>query len=233
MNIDKILEYQTIDMEVYRVEREFAKSPEVQKAVALQNKKKAITASLLKLDKEAETLFADLEKAEAQIKEAVAAQDKAHFSMGSIADLNAADNVEKALNGYLEAFGNLEKEIKRIFKRLSDIKNEARKLLEQGNAANNEYKASLADYERKSQEIKQSMQGQIAKLSELRKEIDESIFRRYKLCRDNKKMPAFVPYDAPNCTACGMNISPEVGDKLKNSGDVAECPSCRRIVYLK
>lgn len=56
----------------------------------------------------------------------------------------------------------------------------------------------------------------------------------YLALRTAKKMPAFVAYDKTKgvCGRCFMDLPNDTKSKLRNVGDYAECPNCRRILYV-
>lgn len=228
--MDKMLEYQEIDTKIYREELSLLRSPENQKLGSIGGQINNAQQTLLKLDKETEDLFREIEKSEAKLAE-LNKQDKTNYSFASVTSLSQIDNIEKALNSYAEELASLEREIKKSFKRLSDINAEASRSYEAGMSLKNEYMKVRTELAKKTEEIRERYKEQNNALNELKKNIEPNLLASYKVLRDNRKMPAFVPYENSSCKGCGMNIQVEVDAKLRNPGDTAECPNCRRIVY--
>lgn len=229
MNLDKILEYQKIDQEIYRLELDLHRSKEAARINNVKSQRSNVEAALLKLNKEAEDLFRAVESYEREI--AASAPDKgAAEGAGTIEKVEAA---EQALSACLDSLSNIERESRRAFERLSAVSKEASKQYETGMYLSAELRKAKEEYGALFNKIKADNKDKFARMSELNADIDDNLMARYKTIRDNRKMPAIVPYIGNNCSACGIDISVEVGEKLKAPGDVAECPSCRRLVYLK
>ena len=73
-----------------------------------------------------------------------------------------------------------------------------------------------------------------AELEAIKKSVPAELLEMYASLRAAKKMPAFVPYrtDAGTCGRCFMEVSGDTRGKLRNPGDYAECPNCRRILFI-
>jgi predicted nucleic acid-binding Zn-ribbon protein len=229
MNLDKILEYQKIDQEIYRLELDLFRSKEAARINNVKSQLGNVEAALLRLNKETEDLFRAIEGFEREISAA--------FPDKSITDgvntLEKIETAEQALNACLENLSNIEKESKKIFDRLNSISKEASKQYDTGMYLSGELRKAKEEYGALYNKIKTENKDNFARLNELNADIDPALMARYKTIRDNRKMPAIVAYVNGNCSACGIDISIEVGEKLKNPGDIAECPSCRRLVYHK
>ncbi|MDE5601905.1 MAG: hypothetical protein K2J16_05350, partial [Clostridia bacterium] len=95
-------------------------------------------------------------------------------------------------------------------------------------------RAAKAEYTVYVSEMQPKVASIRAQLAELKKEIPEKIMEVYQSLRSSKKMPAFVEYD-PNrkmCGRCFMGVPNDVCSKLRNPGDYAECPNCRRVLFV-
>lgn len=229
--LENLLKYQEIDRDVYRVENELRKSNEVQRVTLLQTKIQNCTQGILKLDKEAADLMALAEKYDSEV-DSVLPSERAN-QLASCTDPKQVESWERVLKKCSEIEVNMEKELRRIGKRLQEIQKEAYQLNEEGKKYNADYKAAKEAYAKKSMEMRASVQAKVDELNKLKADIPVSLMEAYKKRRDARKFPAFVPYSKGNCGACGMDISAEVGQKLNAKGDLAECPSCHRVVYLK
>lgn len=229
MNLDIILEYQKIDQEIYKVETDLSRSKEMAKMNNIRNQLGLAEAALLKLNKETEDLFRAVESFEKDLS-SIAPEKSIVESANTIEKIEAA---EQALSAILDNINNIEKESKRAFDRLSAVGKEASKQYELGKYFNNEQKKARDEYNAVLAKIKVEHKQNFLRLNELTSQIDPKLLQRYKTLREHRRMPAIVPYVGGNCSACGMNISIEVGEKLINPGDIAECPNCRRMLYIK
>jgi predicted nucleic acid-binding Zn-ribbon protein len=172
-------------------------------------------------------LEAALQKNAAQIKSANAAK--------TAASLEQLDKTQKEFDALSEQLYALEKECKKTFRRLGDMKADADKNFKSGTDSAQEKVKLMAWYTEQTAKVRSDFKAQLDEMNALQAKIAPELFDAYKKRRDGKKMPALVVYDPKNgsCTACGMGIKIEMESKLKNAGDVAECPNCRRLVYLE
>lgn len=230
MELAKILQYQKIDMDLFRLEKEYSQSKEIElknKVIKMFEKKKEV---LNNLSAELDDLLLQLSKAESKLDDYIG---------GAITEIDPekANNeeelalIEKNFGRYEDEIAALNKEINRITKRINEINLENRKTNDEMMSLNNDYKLLNASLEKKKNDMLLKARPIAIKLKELLPEVEGPEFDKYKEIRKAKKMPAFVVYQNGNCGACGMEIAIEVEKKLVNIGDIAECPHCGRMVY--
>lgn len=96
------------------------------------------------------------------------------------------------------------------------------------------YKSAKADYDNLVRKLQPRVVEIKSQLNALKAEIPENIMNAYLALRTAKKMPAFVAYDKTKgvCGRCFMDVPNDTKSKLRNVGDYAECPNCRRILYV-
>ena len=72
------------------------------------------------------------------------------------------------------------------------------------------------------------------RLAEIKKDVPEDVMEMYIKRRNGKKMPAFVPLNPEfKACRCGVKLLDNALKNLQNPGDVVECQSCGRLVYIK
>ena len=230
MELAKILQYQKIDMDLYRLEKEYSQSKEIErkrKIVKLfEDKKEALNKLSIELDE----LLLQVSKLDAKL-DSIASGAITGINPEQAADEEALALLERNFNKCEEEIAAQNKELNRILKRINDINNENRRTNEEMIQLNNEYKVVNAALEKKKAEMLLKAKPIALQLKNLLPEVEGPEFEKYKEIRKNKKMPAFVVYHDGNCGACGMEIAIEVGKKLVKVGDIAECPHCGRMVY--
>jgi Zn-ribbon protein, possibly nucleic acid-binding len=231
MSLGKILEYQEIDQKIYREEMNLRRSPEATRMGTLSGQLNSVQQNLMNLDKEAEALFREVNSSESKLNN-LANDERVNFSASGVTALADADRIEKALNAHIEELNAIERDVKKSFKRLQDLSAEVNKQKRIYLNMQKEYGNLRADFNRNAEELRNKYRDLNDALNNLKKDIPPELLAAYKNLRDARKMPAFVPYENGSCAACGMRII-EIGAKLKNPGDTAECPNCRRILYLK
>ena len=230
MSAQKLLEYQKIDMNIYKIERAYQQSDEMRRLAQCKAEVKNKRDSLNNLVTELDKCYAMLSALEGKLNEIIEEGKTLDTDFSDFAEIKDYDKYEKDLAKHEENVSNINKDIVKTIRRIAEI-NDA-------NAQTNDLITKLVakfdvlkqDAERKRQE---SLKGAIPyakKLKELEPEIDETLMKRYKEIRQ-KKMPVLVPYSDESCLGCGINIKLEVENSLINLFDIAECPHCGRMVY--
>lgn len=232
MNIAKILEYQKLDLVIYKADRDYVNSNENKKYQAVRANIIEITESLIKLDKEAADIFADIEKLKTLL-DAFVKKSKSTPLTGA-KTLDQADKLDETIGALDNELNGLDKELQKSFKRLNEISREAKELSSKYAALKVELKKVEELRKQKRTEIINSINKEGNLLNEMKETMDPKDLAIYSRARAAKvKMPIVVEYKDGHCAACGMEIKSEVENKLQNPGDIAECPNCRRIVYKK
>lgn len=232
MNIDKILEYQAEDLVIYKADREYVNSIENRRYVDLRGKIAATSEQLVKYDREAGNIYKEVERLEGVL--AAYVEKSKSTQITGAKTLEHADRIEGNINALEDELNSIERDIKKCFQRLVDIAKEAKALHGKYVKLLNEAKIALEARNAKREEILKTIAPNGAKMQELKKKLDPKDYDIYMKVRQAKiKLPIVVEFNNGHCSGCGMEIGTEVGSKLQNSGDIAECPHCRRIVYRK
>ncbi len=231
MGLDKIIEYQSIDMKIYSLENDFQKSDVLKNLRILKSNYSEKNEELTRLMKETQELFSAFEKGVGRMPELDGMGEYLARDTNSINDAAELDLYDKSLIKYEELISSIERDMNRIARRFSELKIEVQRLIEQRIEINNMYMQHKRYHDDMVREMKQKAAPFMRELESLRGALDEKLFEKYEARRTERKMPAFVEYMDGNCSGCGMEIFIEVNEKLVKSGDMAECPECRRIVY--
>ncbi len=233
MNIQSILDYQALDLQKVKLNRELAKRDEY---VQWQHAHEAMNQSVEKVAKmntRAAQLFAKVDMLMEQFNAASKEFDEVAGEIDGLGeDLKRAEFYEKTL-------GKLESLMEQIEKEAAAAENELHALGKEGaaeiNAANKN--ASLAlSYKNKVNEIKAGMSGQIeqigAKQKELEERIDPKLLNIYRNARKQiKHFPVIVALREGKLCGCGIELSGAELGKLKDGEPFVTCPTCGRLVY--
>ncbi len=234
MDLKAILDYQKIDIKVYKYEKEYASSKELEVANRCKKAFEERKKSLVALGAELDSVINQFSKLEARLKE-LTDNKVSSFSSEEITDETTLADFEKEFTIYEEEIAALNKDINAVIKKINDINYTNKTLNEEMNAFNKEFQSAAAALKVKEEKIKEAIKPMLKQLKEIKPSIEEKLIKKYEELRKAKRMPAFIPYQPDgnviNCGACGMDITVEVAKKLLQSGDVAECPHCGRVVY--
>ncbi|MBR1747964.1 MAG: hypothetical protein IJ735_07145 [Clostridia bacterium] len=231
MELEKILQYQKIDMEVYKIEKEYLQLKELENMKRILKTYAGKNNDLKQLDTSLTEALNDIERISTKIDELVSTKLQ-KLDLDSLTDQQSLHSMYKLISSYDEEVSALIKEAEKAIKRLSDIQYDNKRLNEEMNALNKDYSKNEASKKKKEIDMAKRLGPLSQQLKEMVKDtFDKATFEKYSTLRKARRMPAFVPYLDGNCGACGMDVKIEVDKKLLNAGDIAECPHCGRIIY--
>lgn len=234
MNIDKILEYQKIDQDLISLENEVVKSTQRQNLAVAKSRLESATETIGKLKNDAAELLAGYNSMKEKIDALKAELDEFDGILEDVQDATEADHYLKMVANIAEKINALEKEANSTSVKIDQVNDNYKKTWDVGVKASDAYKVAKTEYDAFMKNLQPQVVQIKAQLAALKGEIPERIMDAYVSLRTAKKMPAFVPYDSEHeiCGRCRMEVDNNTKSKLRNVGDVAECPNCRRILYV-
>ncbi len=233
MNIEKLLEYQSIDAELIKTEGEFRALPVCKEYFAAANSYKEAQNSVLKLNGEAEEMVKQIEGLSEQYKKLSAQLDDAEKSIDRIAEIKEADYYTRNVEKILADMQSLGKLISALSSKIEDHRKNYEKALKQGKEAKLKGMDITPQYQAAREEIKPVIEGFNSKLAAIEQTIAAKDLEHYKQLRSAKKFPAIVPlHGEASCGGCFMEMAGNAVAKLKADGYI-ECPNCSRILYVK
>ena len=234
MKFDTILEYQNVDRELLAIESEVAKSKERAVLVNAKAKLEAATAAVGKLNHDAAELLANYARLSARAEQLKAKLDEFDGILEGVEDVNEADYYLRQIGAINDEVTALEKDAAKDAERIDAIAAEYKKTWEAGKKASDAYKEAVAAYNAFAADMQPRVAQLKAELAKLEGKVPAEFMAAYKSLRAAKKTPAFVAYkpESGTCGRCFMEVSGATRSKLKNPGDHAECPNCRRILYI-
>jgi Zn-ribbon protein, possibly nucleic acid-binding len=233
MSFEKLLEYQKIDRELVKIERDLNTSDEKERAAKLNNMLRSAGDCMSQLNTEADELIGSLDKLLVNIDEIEEQIDEIakHYSVAK--ELNEIDFYEKKLAALSDDFERQEREISRLSSRIDSVKSNSDHQLKQALQIKEQYNRAMDAYQNLKKKLLAEGAPINAKLKALEAEIEPKLIEIYKRLRQNKKLPAFVEYRNDGSCVCGMNLPNNCVDRLKGSGDMVECPNCGRFLIIK
>lgn len=234
MNIEKMLEYQSSDQIIYKAEQAFSSSPENRRYSQIVAKINELRATVIKLDKEAADIRKDIEKKEKQLEELGIQAERSVAQMSDEKSLNEINRNEEIIKSFEDGIDAADKEFFKAVKRLEDIEREAKQALVEVKRCNTDLEKSKLVLQKKRAEMQAELQDEVMKRKAIQAQLDPADLEIYKKVRkENIRLPIMVEYVGGTCRGCGMHVENDLRGKIVESGDVAECPNCRRILYLK
>lgn len=234
MKFDKILQYQKIDQEVNALTAEMSKSDAYQNYQESQNKYESAKSNIGRLTTEAGELLKSYETMKSKID--AIRSELAEFDgiLEEVQDVNEAEYYLKLVSAISDKLASLEKEANGVSAKIEQVNSAYTKTWAQGVKATQAVKTAKAEYNKFAETYKEKYDALKKQLNALMKEIPEELMSTYNRLKKSQKLPVFVAFDSSNkvCGRCRTEVSNDVCAKLKNAGDYAECPNCRRILFV-
>ena len=227
-----MLQFQSVDGELNRIERELRKNENYVKSRQYKAMRQDCEDNLGKLDAKAAELKAQLATAKQSMEKITAAIEEHAKEINDIEDVDELNYMSKKLNEQMDLLAAVDKEIKRILregediaKAFDDISTKLPKLI----AA---FKKATDEFNKATEEVKPRVAELRAKQAELKKAIDPSLFDVYKKVSEGGKHPVFVPLrDGARCGGCQMEMPKAVVDAQFAGKSFIRCEHCGRIIY--
>ncbi len=234
MKLDKILQYQKVDQELIAIENTVSKSEERQRVALAKAKVEQATDMIGKLKSEAAELLSGYTALRDKLDALKAELAEFDGIIDGVQDTTEAEHYLKLVTAISEKIAALEKETVAASLRIDQISGAYKKTWEQGVKATEVFKTAKAEYDALVKQYQPKVTEIKAELEKLKADIPPQFMNVYLSLRAAKKMPAFVAFDPSQsqCGRCFMEVPNDTKSKLRNPGDCAECPNCRRVLYV-
>ncbi len=234
MKFDTILEYQKIDQELLALEIEVSKSEERKKVAYAKSMLDSATDTINKLSQEANDLLQSYTVMKDKINALTQQLDEFDGILDDVQDATEADYYLKTVATIADKIAELEKEANAQSSKIDKVNANYKTTWAQGVKASDALKNAKKDYDAFVRDRQPKVVEISQKLKALKQDIPENMMNIYNTFRQDKKLPAFVAYDVKNgsCGRCFTDLPNDTRSKLRNPGDYAECPNCRRILFV-
>jgi len=228
----EMLQYQAMDIELNRIERDLKKNESFVKRKEMKLALQKSEEQLSRLDQKSAELRNQLERANQTLAKLGEIMEEYNKQLTDIEDQDELNYLNKKLDGQLEQLAALEREIKQIIKDGEDMDKAFERLSKvQMPRLAAEYSKSNADFEKATLEVKPRVLELRKQQAELKNAIDPTLFDRYKKLAETVH-PVFVPLENGNrCGGCRMEMpSAMVASQMAEKG-LMRCEHCGRIIY--
>lgn len=232
MDFTKLLQYQKIDGELFKIERDCKNNPNRKTANEMYKRAGDAQARSVKLEQQAKELLDRIktirEQFELQNKMLLQVKNKNFDNLESKEVeqlLILKDKLAQNSNFLDKNLTKLAESVKLVideYQKASKIYNEARKKYAECKA---QYDKEMAQIEPKKAELEKAL------LKE-EKGIDKDALERYKKLRQDNIFPVYVPLRNDSCGGCNIELPVALIARLKESGAL-QCDHCHRIIYYQ
>lgn len=228
--IEKFLDYQKIDADVLKLEKELINNENKKQASLMIKFVKEASDKSVKLNKEASQLTKDLEKLKEVQKKGFAVVEKytkqnlEKLSLEEIASLE--QRVARASGQLKELEQRLMVHSKKVANVLKEFETTKKKVV----LARQKHKENKVAYENFLEEQEPKIKKLKAKLKTIEKDLNKEVLAKYKVLRKDDVFPIIVALSGNNCSGCGVGLPSTTLEKIKQKGYI-NCENCRRIIY--
>lgn len=230
MKVEKILEYQKLDSELFKIERQINDNENKKKAEQLHESMKAAQARSYKLEQNAKELLIKTDEVTKQCK---IQEDKLNeFLSMNIEKMNKSDieklnNLKDKLNQNLTI---LEKNLATLAENMNAVLADFNKTIKTFNTARDEYSKRKYAYEAEVKSVENDKLEINKRLSQLATSVEPEIMEAYRKKRSEKVFPVLVPLKGKFCGGCNTELPLAILTNLSKDG-ITTCEHCRRLVY--
>ena len=230
----EMLQYQTLDSELNKIERELRKNQYFLKRREVKAALQKSEEQLSRLDQKTADLRNQLALANQNLQKVNSVIEEHTKEIADIEDQDELNYMSKKLDEQLALLAGVEKEIKQILRDAEELdksfENISRVQIPRLAA---EYNKCNAEFDKAAQEVKPRVLELKKQQAELKPKIDPTLFERYGKLSEQVH-PVFVPLEGENrCGGCRMEMpTAQVTAKMAERGFLV-CEHCNRIIYKK
>ena len=232
MELQKILDYQKVDLQIYKLENEL-KNSAAAKAYANANiSRKSNTEDAQKCVRDAEEVTVLIDRYRQNY-------DKIASEILGIADVldtfeepKEIDMFEKKIEQYKKELQSIEREMTRLSNKLNECSSKGKSCLNAVIKCNKDIAVSKSQIETLKKEMQSKVVVLMKSLAELKQTLPAEFLVKYSEIRKNHKMPVLVAFNESkkSCNGCGMDLPSSASSELV-AGKLIDCPNCGRIIY--
>lgn len=227
--LQALLQYQTIDQKLFKIDNDLAKSETYQKYAKLR---KFLKAAPEKVDAlEAKATFMRAEVAEytkqyEQVESTLSDFENLEELVNDGADISF---YKKNAQSIVDKLKKLKADIAALTENIQATDEEYRTLKKKVKAAQKQYAAAEEEYKAAKKAVEEERGGYQTQLTEAAKSVEESVLARY-LTKRKEGTPFPIVGEILNgrCPVCGMEPPIAAQGKLAEG---IECDSCHRIIF--
>ncbi len=230
MDLSKILEYQKLDSQLVKIERQIKNNENKKTANKMHDNMKDAQNKSITLEEKAGQLLSEIAKVKKQFK---VQQDKIkEFTSKDLASLSK-EEVEKVslLKDKLSQNLNiLERNLTALAESVNAVLSSFNKTIKLFNDSKVQFSKSKNAYESEVKQVEVEQKTLQEKLLALSKGIDTKLMEAYNKRRKENIFPIVVPIINNSCGGCHIELPYANISKLEDKG-ILTCEHCHRIIY--
>lgn len=230
MDLKGILEYQKLDGELFKIERQLKSNENKVMANKMHESMKDAQNRSYKLEEKAGALLGEIEKVKKQFK---TQQDKMDEFMSKDLEKMSKEELDKlsVLKDKLaQNLAILERNLTSLAENVNATLADFNKTIKTFNACKEQYAKSKAAYDNDVKSVEDKKNEIENDLKKLAKSLDGKLFEAYQKRRKENIFPVVVPIINNSCGGCHIELPYANISKLEDDG-ILTCEHCHRIIY--
>ena len=229
----QMLEYQKIDGELNRIERDLRKSEAYQNLRKNKALRQEYEHTFNKIDSKASELKNKLTQAKQAVAKINAVIEELTNEMTHVESSDELKYMSKKLDEQLKLLAQVEGEIRDVLREGEEIAKKFDEINGKLVTIAKAYKTASEEFEAQKESIKPRVKELREKLDALKPQLDKKLFEMYERISAGKVFPVFVPLsDGNRCGGCRMDMPLGVVEsEMQKHGGIMRCEHCGRIMY--
>ena len=230
VQLDRLWDYQQVDLEVDKVEATKRALPVRQQQLKLRKEMEEFRAQLDKVEREVETchqrlavLTRDLDTIEMEF-----GRDQAETKQ--IEDFEHAQNLHQNARHTIRSLQDHERELEGLVKAAADNDRKIRSIVGRYNKGKTTFDELKAEYDAAAAQIETDNKPLYDKLKAAEEQLEPALLQKYKNIKTNKPN-VLVPLHGDRCGGCNMSMAALVLKNVNEGSHIVECENCGRIIY--
>lgn len=229
----QMLEYQKIDGELNRIERDLRKSEAYQNLRKYKTLRQDYEDTLNRLDSKAGELKSKLTQAKQSVAKISSVIDDLTNEMTHVESSDELKYMSKKLDEQLKLLTQVEGEIRDTLREGEEIAKKFDEINSKLVAVAKALKTANDEFSSQKEAVKPRVMELRTKLDALKPTLDKKLFEMYERISAGKVFPVFVPLtDGNRCGGCRMDMPLGVVEaEMQKRGGLMRCEHCGRIMY--
>lgn len=230
MDLNKILEYQKLDSQLFKIERQLKDNGNKKTANKMHEQMREAQNRSIKLEEKAGSLLNEIEKVKKQFKIQKDKMDE--FSSKNLENMKK-EEIEKLLilkDKLSQNLTILDKNLSSLAETVNAVLSDFNKTIKTFNNSKEEYAKSKSAYEEDVRTMDKSQKDVKEKLHSISKDIEPKVMEAYQKRRKENIFPVVVPLINNSCGGCHIELPYANISKLEDEG-ILTCEHCHRLIY--
>lgn len=230
--MEKILEYQKLDTDLFRLEREINKNEHKKNAQAMVSYVKEAQNQILELDRQANRLYQDFQKLKQVEEKGIDLIEKYTRQFGDNLTTEQLKELQAKISQTTRQLRELENRFIASEKKAKQFISDFDGLKKKANVAKSKHQESKSKFDEYCTQREPEIKAIKDKISALEKQLDAGFVNKYKTLKQDGVFPIVVKLVDSRCGGCRMELPSKELEKIRQNGKL-ECPSCHRLIYIE